>query len=313
MGTLGIGAEDPEDGFAIMLALRSPELNVRAITVVHGNLPVAHGYSNALHLTRLLGREEIPVAPGLAGPIMPHRKKDHAARTRPEARQIAPMADPDAAPVHAVDLIVDIVMREDDPTTIIAIGPLSNIATALLREPRLAQKAERLVIMGGALTVPGNVNPAAEYNIWADPDAAKIVFRSGIPITLVGLDVCHQTILRPEQITSLNGTSELSRFVRESTMPWFNVVQKAGREGFHLYDSLAVAVTFRPELVRTEPTWVDVEVEGKLTLGETIAFLDPMHKAWFGDKTNCDASLELVDVEGFADLIDERVLAPLRA
>jgi len=204
-------------------------------------------------------------------------------------------------------------MEGEEPVTIIAIGPLSNVATALLREPRLAQRARRLVVMGGALRVPGNVNPSAEFNIWADPHAAAIVFQSGIPLTVVGLDVCHQTLVRPEQIESLDGPGELAQFVRETTLPWFEVRRAGGKEGFHLYDSLAVALSFRPELARSERTWVEIETSGQFTTGQTVAYLDPQFKAWLGNKTNCDACLELVDVQGFAALVEERVLAPLRA
>ena len=313
MGSLGIGAEDPEDGFAIMLALRSPELDVRAITVVHGNVPLDHGYSNAVHLVDLLGRGDVPVAPGLAGPLLRPLGADHASREKAGARRISPMLDVRAAPAHAVDLIIETIMNGDEPVTIIAIGPLSNVAAVLIREPALARSGARLVIMGGALRVPGNVNPSAEFNIWADPEAASIVFNSGIPITLVGLDVCHQTLMRSEQVRSLNGNSLLAHFVREATSPWVDVVISAGKEGFHLYDSLAVAIAIRPELVRMEPVWVDIELKGEHTLGQTVAYLDPSHRAWFGDKPNCEACLDLIDVQGFADLMDERVLVPLRA
>jgi len=311
MGTLGIGSQDPEDGFAIMLALRSPEVNVKAITVVHGNVPVVNSYSNVVHLLKLLDRIDIPVAPGLTEPFMKRPQYKHFPKSKTKGTQIAPLQDIKKAPLHAVDLIINTVMKSIDPITIVAIGPLSNIAAALLREPRLAKKTERVVIMGGALKTSGNITPVAEYNIWADPYAASIVFKSRIPITVVGLDVCHQTLVVPHEIKSL-GKSPLAQFVREATMPWFSFVKKAGREGFHLYDSLALAVSFLPGLVKMEPAWVEVETTSPLTAGQTVAWFDHLREVWIGDKSNCLACTQLVDNKRFSDLFNERVLDPLR-
>lgn len=310
MGTLNLGSQDPEDGFAIILALRSPEVNVKAITVVHGNVPVVNSYSNAVHLLKLLDRPDIPVAPGLAEPIMKRPQYKEFPKSKTKGKQLAPLQDPRKAPVHAVDLIISTVMESSEPITIVAIGPLSNIATALLREPRLCKRAERVVIMGGALKTPGNITPVAEYNIWADPYAASIVFKSGIPITVVGLDVCHQTMVVPHQIEAL-GNSLLANYVREATMSWFEFVKTAGREGFHLYDSLALAVSFLPELVKMEDAWVEVETTSPLTAGQTIAWFDHLKEVWIGDKSNCRACVQLINNSRFSELINERVLSPL--
>jgi len=314
MGTLGLGSEDPEDGFAIMLALASPEVDVKAITTVQGNVPVAHGYSNARHLTNLLGRPDIPVAPGSAQPMLPPREPFALPLSRSEPIQLSPLLDVQEAPEDAVDLIARTVMEASDPVTIVTIASLTNVALALLKEPRIAQRARRLVMMGGAVAVPGNITPAAEANIWVDPEAASIVFNSGIPITVVGLDVCHQTLLRLDQLDEIDASTKLGAFAREATRPWFQKAADFGISGgMHLYDTLAVAVGFRPELVRTAPAWVHVETHGTYTYGQTVAYLTPLHKLWVGEKTNCDVCLELVDGPGFSRLFDERVLARLRA
>lgn len=314
MGTLGLGSEDPEDGFAIMLALASPEVDVKAITTVQGNVPVEQGYSNARHLTNLLGRSDIPVAPGSAKPLLPSRKPFALPISRAEPLQLSPLLDVHAAPEDAVDLIIHTVMEAPEPATIVTIASLTNIALALMKEPRVAHRALRLVMMGGAVAVPGNITPAAEANIWVDPEAASIVFSSGIPITVVGLDVCHQTLLRLDQLEEIDTSTELGAFAKEATRPWFQKAADFGISGgMHLYDSLAVAVSFRPELARTEPAWIHVETQGKYTYGQTVAYLTPLQKLWVGEKTNCDVCLDLVDGPGFSRMFEERVLARLHA
>jgi purine nucleosidase len=312
MGTAGA---DPEDSFAIMLALQSPEVEVKAITAVAGNVPLANGWSNLVHLLDLMGRTDVPIAPGFAQPLMPHRRKDHARVLEFLARgqQIAPMVDYRAAKTHALDLIVDTVCRSEEPITIVPIGPLTNIAAAIQRDPRVAERARGLVIMGGAVNIPGNVTPAAEFNVWVDPEAADIVFRSGIPITLVTLDVCHQTLMKVDELESLSQGSPLGDFVREATFPWLEKMKAGGTEGFHLFDSLSVATTFRPDLVKTVRAWVEVETHGRATSGQTVAYLTKFVKeVWVGGKTNCDVSVDLIDNASFSDLFGERVLAPLR-
>lgn len=310
MGTLGIGSQDPEDGFAIMLALRSPEVNVKAVTIVHGNVPVPNSYSNAVHLLKLLGRPDIPVAPGLTEPILKRPQIKEFPKTRTKGRQIAPFKDPRKAPVHAVDLIIKTIMENPEPISIVAIGPLSNVAAAILREPLLVEKTQNVIVMGGAFKTPGNITPVAEYNIWADPYAASIVFKSGIPITVVGLDVCHQTMVVPRELQPL-GNSLLANFVRESVQPWFDFAKTAGREGFHLYDSLALAVSFIPELVKMEPAWVEIETISPLTAGQTVAWFGHLKDVWIGNKSNCMACTGLIANDKFASVFNERVLKPL--
>jgi inosine-uridine nucleoside N-ribohydrolase len=312
MGTAGA---DPEDSFAIMLALASPEVEVVAITAVAGNVPLVNAYSNLVHLLALLGRTDVPVAPGFAEPLMPQRRGHHARVLGFLARgpQIAPLLDVRSSENHAVDLIVDTVCRSDEPVTIVAIGPLTNVAAAILREPRVAEKAGGLAIMGGAVGIAGNVTPAAEFNIWVDPEAADIVFRSGIPIKLVTLDVCHQTLMKVGELESVSEGTDLGAFVREATFPWIKRMRSNGLEGFHLFDSLTLASTFRPQLIGTVPAWVDVETQGRWTSGQTVAYLTSFAKeVWVGDRTNCDVSVDLFDNAGFTALYNDRVLKPLR-
>lgn len=304
---MGNSGGDPEDGLALILALRSPEVQVKAVTVVFGNIPLAPAYSNAVNLLQVMGREDIPVAPGFARPLMPGREY----RFPWAQEQFVAQLDPGSAPHHAVDVIVSTVLESTSGVTLVAIGPLTNIAAAIQREPRIVERAARLVIMGGAARVPGNITPCAEFNIWSDPEAAAIVFNSGLRIKMVGLDACNQTRLDPARTEALGTASPLAKLVHDSVAPWRELRRREfGGEPIRLYDSLALAATIKPELVRTEPCWVDVETKGTLTSGQTVAYLDPITKQWVGDKVNCDVWLGL-DTAGFEALFTERVLEPL--
>jgi purine nucleosidase len=303
MGSVG---GDPEDSFAIMLALSSPELIVEGLTIVQGNVPVGKGYSNAVHLLGLLGRSDIPVFAGFARPMNSARTRQIEGLERREAlEQIAPPVEPPPGHPHAVDFLIEAVVGSPGELTLVTIGPLSNVAGALLRDPSIAQKVKGLVVMGGAATVPGNITPAAEFNIWADPEAAAVVFRSGIPMTMVGLDVCEQTHLKGEAIRTLeNGPSELAHFVAQSALPWLELRRRfSGADDLHLYDSLAVAVAFRPALVSTREAYVAVETDGHYTAGATVTYLQPKKEP------NATVALQ-VDAGEFEDLFASRVIRP---
>jgi inosine-uridine nucleoside N-ribohydrolase len=311
MGSVG---GDPEDSFAIMLALHSPELIVEGLTIVQGNVPVDKGYSNAAYLLRLLGRSDVPVFAGVDRPTNPARSAQIAwLNKRATLEQIAPLIDPVPGDPHAVDFLVQTILNNPGEITLVTIGPLSNVATALLREPSVAPDLAGLVMMGGAATVPGNVTPAAEFNIWADPEAAAAVFRSGVPLTMVGLDVCEQTHLDESTIRGLaRSPSELARFVAESAQPWIEVRRRVfGADDLHLYDSLAIAVAFRPELVTTHEATVFVETEGQHTQGATVTYLNPALRAAIA-KSDPNARVALgVDARAFTELFASRVIAPM--
>ena len=218
MGTLGC---DPEDSLAITLALASPEVTVRAITCVQGNVPVRHSYANAAHLLQLLGRTDVPLAAGAERPLLGARRGEQLrwlAERDVLDRVLAAAQLPYPEP-RAVELILR-TARESDGLTIIAIGPLTNVAAALVADPGLADRLERLVVMGGAFEVPGNVTPTAEFNFFMDPEAAQIVLESGVRPVLVGLDVCHQTHLTSRQLAAAGFTTDLGRFVQRACAAW---------------------------------------------------------------------------------------------
>ena len=311
---MGSAGGDPEDSFAILLALHSPELEVAGLTVVQGNVPVDHGYANAVHLLALLGRRDVPVCAGLARPLDAGRRAQlEWLESRGRLERLVPQVAPAAGDPDAVEFLVQSVLESPGEIALVTIGPLSNVASALRREPGLAEKIPRIVMMGGAATVPGNITPAAEFNLWADPEAAAIVFESGVPITMVGLDVCEQTHLHEQAVRRLEAApSELARFVARAVAPWIALRRAVyGASDLHLYDSLAVAVAFRPGLVRTQEAYVEVETEGTHTAGATVAHLNPVLRAAFARREpNADVALEL-EADAFEALFAERVLEPL--
>jgi purine nucleosidase len=313
---MGSAGGDPEDSFAILLALGSPELTVEGLTIVQGNVPVDHGYANACHLLKLLGRRDLPVCAGRAHPLNPERKAQIAwLEQRGKLERLVPALAPGPGEPSAVDFLRAKLNESPGEITLVTIGPLTNLAEALAADPGLAATIPHIVMMGGAANVPGNITPAAEFNIWGDPEAAAQVFESGIPITMVGLDVCEQTHLRQETVEALaSGGAELARFVAQAVRPWLALRQAIyGSSDLHLYDSLAVAVSFLPALVETQEAFVVVETEGTHTAGETVAHLNPLLRAGLtGREPNAKVALE-VEAARFEALFTKRVIEPLLA
>jgi inosine-uridine nucleoside N-ribohydrolase len=308
MGVLG---GDPEDAWAVIMALNSPELDVAAVTVVNGNVPVGLGYQNARHLLDLMGHAELPLAPGPARPLMPHRTDQlRWQRAKERLPRIVPPCDHTAVRPRAPQLLADTLLAGEEPTTLIAIGPLTNIALALLSEPRIVDAVERVVIMGGTGREPGNVTPAAEFNFWCDPEAAAIVLAAGWPITLVTLEVCHRVHVTREALASINGNSPLSRFVHEACVPWLELHEVDGAGGFPLFDTLTVASVLRPELLTTRPALVEVDISAGPSAGATVIWFDrDVHGAPL-THINADVAVD-VDVPAFLALYRDRILSHL--
>jgi inosine-uridine nucleoside N-ribohydrolase len=195
----------------------------------------------------------------------------------------------------------------------VTIGPLTNVASALGREPEVAKQVAGIVAMAGAAAVPGNITPSAEFNVWADPEAAAVVFESGAPLTMVGLDVCERTHLRLETIEKVaQGKSDLARFAAEAVTPWMEFRRRtSGEADLHLYDSLAVGAAFRPDFVETEEAFVAIETAGRHTQGETVTHRG-MHLAMARKQPNAQVAMR-VDAEAFESFFAERVIDPLLA
>ncbi len=295
-----------DDALALFLALASPEVQLAAVTTVSGNVPVEQTTLNALTLLTLAGRSDIPVARGCALPLL---------RTPIDAAHVhgsnglggIHFPTPTITPVahHAVDLIIEMVMQAPGEITLVPIGPLTNIALAVRKEPRIAERVREVVIMGGALRVPGNVTPMAEFNIAADPHAAHIVLHAGWPIRLVSLDTTTCAILHRSQVEELAAHgNHVTTAMRQMMAHYFDVFgpQHGNQDRFHMHDPLCLAAAFQPDLITWEPVYVDVELTGTLTLGTTVGYF----KRADAPAPNVLASVA-VDAERFIRLYMERV------
>jgi purine nucleosidase len=260
-----------DDAMAIMLALNSPEFDVRALTVVPGNVTAAQGLENALRMVSLANRCDIAVAGGAQHPLFQklitaefwHGKNGLANIELPVSK-----CKPD--PRWGPDLIIEMVHANPHEITLIPIGPLTNIALALQKDPSIAALVKQVVIMGGSIS-GGNVNAAAEANIYNDPEAAQIVFQAGWPLTMVGLDVGDKTLLTRGRIEALKkNPGPISDFIYRVADFLIALSEKYGDPGTPMYDPLAVGVALDPTLVKAPAMHVEVETRGDFTRGETV-------------------------------------------
>lgn len=262
-----------DDAVALIMALRSQEVRVVAITVVAGNIPVQQATSNALYTAELCG-SGVPIYSGAANPLT--RKLvcadwfhgadglgDHG--YVPQKRR--------AEPVHAVDAIIEHV-RANPGIELVTLGPLTNVALALSREPKLAASVKRCVIMGGAPCCEGNVTPAAEFNIWVDPEAARIVFHSGMPIEMVGWHLCRgQAVLSCKEIDEvLAFNTPLAEFaMRCNSVAAEALFTQTGERGICLPDPVAMGIALNPALCSSSSNhYVEIETASDLTRGTTV-------------------------------------------
>ncbi|MES2255283.1 MAG: nucleoside hydrolase [Pseudomonadota bacterium] len=263
-----------DDAFALLLAMRSPELKIEGITPVAGNVPLELSLPNALRMVEIAGRTDIPVAVGAKTPLQrrlitatyAHGENGLGGAVFP-APKIKPIADP------ASVFIRQIVRKYPGQVTLIMLGPQTNLATALASDPDLARMIKSVVMMGGSLS-GGNVTPSAEFNIYVDPEAARIVFQSGIPITMVGLDVTRKTALTDAHVKVLEAANtQVSMAAAKIARNDIDLNRKAGnRSGPNMHDSLALASFLDPSLLKWKPYYVDVETTGELTAGETLGY-----------------------------------------
>lgn len=294
MGTPG---SDVDDGFALALAVADPGLRLDLVTAVGGNTDVNTATRLSTELLGVLGRPDVPVVPGVAGPLDPALRR--------------PGRGPAASPgPYAAAEIVERVMAAPGDLTIVAIGPLTNVALALLLEPRVATAVREIVVMGGVFLEQTNVSAMpGEYNFWCDPDAAQVVLDSGAPLRLVGLDVTRRVRLTRADAARLAEGGEFGELAAEHTESWISFQRrvKPGEEIEHdscaLHDPLAVAVVTRPDLVTWRDAHVAVETVGRVTRGVAVADL----LMWDDPPTpNCRIATA-VDADAFRALFLERL------
>ena len=290
-----------DDAMALMLAVASPELELVAVTTVAGNQTLDRVTANAIRVLDVVGATEIPLAAGADRGLI--HTADSAGDVHGETGLDGPDLPPPSRepdPRHAVELIAD--KLREQPLTLIAIGPLTNIALLLATHPELTSRIERIVIMGGALGI-GNVTPSAEFNVWADPDAAYRVFTAGLELTMVGLDVTHRAMLSAERADALRETGRAGAVVADLHRFYRQFHQRVyGHSDTPVHDALAVAHVIKPDVITTEHLPVEIDVTQGPCRGRTV--VDQLHRT--GQENNARVATD-VDAAGFIDLLTGRI------
>jgi inosine-uridine nucleoside N-ribohydrolase len=286
-----------DDAIALLLALASPELELAGVTTVAGNQTLEKTTANALRVLEHVGRDDVPVAAGADSPLV--REPFVAAYVHGETGLDGPDLPPPAGtPVagHAVEFLAEHAAGQ----TLVAVGPLTNVALYLALHPDAAPA--RVVLMGGAIA-EGNVTPAAEFNIWADPEAARRVFASGIDLTMVGLDVTHKALMTPAHADRLRSAGRAGKLVAELFDFYHRFhAETYGLPGSPVHDALAVAAVIRPELLQTKHRHVAIDCESKLCRGRTVV------DVWRRTSNEPNAHVAVaVDSEAFAELLLDRI------
>lgn len=295
-----------DDAAAIMLALGSPELEILGITTVAGNVPLSRTSTNARIILEFCARTDIKVFAGADKPIA--RPLVTAEHVHGKTGLDGPELHEPQMPLqeqHAVDFIIETLKREPAGTvTLCTLGPLTNIATALEKAPEIAGRVRELVMMGGGFFEGGNITPAAEFNIYVDPEAAAAVFKSGIPIVMMPLDVTHKVLTLKSRVAKLRAIGSRPAVALVEMLDFFERfdVEKYGSDGGPLHDPTVVAYLLKPELFSGRDCNVEVEVASPLTVGMTVV-------DWWqvtGRKHNARVMKD-VDADGFFALLVERV------
>lgn len=294
-----------DDAIALILALASPELELKAVTTSAGNQTPEKTLRNALRILTLLQRSDIPVAGGAVKPLM--RELIIADNVHGESGLDGPeLPEPNFAPqqCNAVTLIAKTLRESEEPVTIVATGPLTNIALLLTSHAELQPKIARIVIMGGAAGL-GNWTPAAEFNIYVDPEAAEIVFQSGLPMVMAGLDVTHRAQIMSEDIERFRQLGNPVSAVVADLLDFFMEYHKQEKWGFQgapLHDPCTIAWLIKPSMFTCVERWVGVETQGKYTQGMTVV-------DYYGLTNNAPNTTVMMDIDrqAFVDLLVERV------
>jgi len=286
-----------DDAIALLLALASPEVELLGVTTVAGNQTLEKTTANAIRALELVGRDDVPVAAGADRPLV--RELFVAAYVHGETGLDGtdlPPARGRAVAEHAVDFLAERVAGR----TLVATGPLTNVALLLARRPEA--RPDRIVLMGGAIA-EGNVTPAAEFNVWADPEAAKRVFASGLDLTMVGLDVTHKALVATPHKERLRAAGRVGRTVAE-LLDFYDRFHREvyGFDGSPIHDAVALAYAFRPDLLETRELNVEVDCESELCRGRTVV------DVWRRTEREPNAHVAVgIDAEGFVELLLDRI------
>lgn len=285
-----------DDAVALLMAGHAPSLELVGVTVVYGNASLEVTSKNTLKALDAAGLGDVPVMRGMARPLT-----RELPRTNPQQSRELPLPEPRMQPSsqHAVDFLISHFELSRTDTTLVPLAPLTNIAMALLLKPSLADRIPQVVLMGGAWG-EGNVTPSAEFNIYADPEAARIVFQSGIPITMVGLDVTHKALVTMDDVEEVRavGTTQarIAADLMTADMEWFREI--LGLEAVEVFDACAVASVVDPDILVTQPMWVEIETAGELTLGRTVCDISGQT----GRKPNVEVGVD-IDRQRFLEIV----------
>jgi purine nucleosidase/pyrimidine-specific ribonucleoside hydrolase len=290
-----------DDAFAIMLAAANPRIDLLSITTVAGNQTLPKTTLNARRIATVAGITGVPIAAGADRPL-------HGdLQTAPDIHGVSGMDGPAFGEPNvalsdrpAVALLRETIMGRPDPVTVVAVGPLTNIATLLLSHPECADRIERIVLMGGS-TERGNVTPYAEFNIYVDPLAADIVFHSGLPITMVGLNVSHQALADPAVLKRISAIGGPLSAISVDLLGFFATAYRDvyGFAAPPVHDPITVATLIEPSILSIRRARVDIELTGEFTRGATVV-------DFLSTEPNCDVG-EILDVPAFWDLMVDAI------
>jgi inosine-uridine nucleoside N-ribohydrolase len=292
-----------DDAIALLLALASPELDLLGVTTVSGNATLEKTTANAIRVLEFVGRGDVAVAPGAARPLV--REPFVAAYVHGESGLDGPaLPPPRASPreQHAGDFMAEVLLGSSRPVTLIPTGPLTNVAILLATRPEAAERIDRIVLMGGSIA-EGNVTPAAEFNVWADPEAAARVFSSGLDVTMIGLDVTHQALVTTADTERLRRLGRTGSMVAE-LLDFFSRFHAGtyGFDGAPVHDAVAVAHVVRPDLVESIDTHVAIECSSELCRGRTVV------DRWRRTDNPPNATVGIgIDRAAFVELLTERL------
>jgi inosine-uridine nucleoside N-ribohydrolase len=291
-----------DDAIALLLALASPEVELLGVTTVAGNQTLEKTTANALKVLEYVERADVPVHAGAPRPIV--REHWGAEYVHGESGLDGPdLPDPQTSPApgHAVDFMAGQI-EEHDGVVLVPVGPLTNIGLLLAKHTGIEERIGRIVLMGGAIA-EGNVTPAAEFNIWADPEAAHRVFTSGVDVTMVGLDVTHKALLFPDEVGRLRASGRVGELVAE-LYDFFHAqhVRMYGWEGSPVHDAVAVAHVIRDDVVRTEHRHVLVDIGDEPSRGRT--YVDRWERT--GNEPNAHVGVD-IDGPAFIQFLSQRL------
>lgn len=295
-----------DDAVAILLALASPELDVLGITCVAGNVPLPLTARNARIICELAGRSDVPVLAGCDRPLArPLVTAEHVHGKTGLDGMALPEPVMALTPGHAVDFLIETIRREPEGSvTLCPIGPLTNIATAFRQAPDIVGRLAEVVLMGGAYFAVGNITPAAEFNIYVDPEAAEIVFGSGVPLVVMPLDVTHKALTTRARVEAFRA---LGTRVGHAVASWTDFFErfdmaKYGSDGAPLHDPCTIAYLLKPDLFIGRHINVAIETRGTFTLGMTVA-------DWWRVSGRAANAMFIgdIDAEGFYALLTERI------